>query len=119
MKKSFIVYPSSYRQDEAITAASAKDVAKGLVRVKSSNIWSYMMDIANRKDKTGTLYIQFKGKHGGPGDIYCYYDVPVMLYRKFVGALSKGHFFWMYIRNEFSYSKLTGNKRGLLPNAVN
>ena len=115
----YIVYPKSYILDMPITAASAKDVAMGLVRTQSSNIWAYMIDIADRHDKVGTLYVQFKGKYGGPGDIYCYYDVPVMLYRKWLSAPSKGHFFWMYIRNNFKYSKLTGNKRGVYPNAVN
>lgn len=115
----YVVYPKSYQPECGVFAANAKDVAKGLIRTKSSNIWAFMMDISNRKDKVGTLYIQFKNKYGGPGDVYCYYEVPVMLYRKMVGALSKGHFFWMYIRNNFKYSKLTGNKRGILPNAVN
>jgi hypothetical protein len=115
----FIVYPKSYTPDFPIFSASAREVSQNLMRTKSSNIWGYMMDIADRHDKTGTLYIQFKNKHGGPGDVYCYYDVPIMIYRKFVGALSKGHFFWMYIRNNFKYSKLTGNKRGVYPNAVN
>lgn len=115
----YIVYPKSYVNDCDIFAASARDVAKGMVRTQSSNIWSYMIDIADRHDKIGTLYVQFKGKHGGPDDVYCYYDVPVTLYRKWLSAPSKGHFFWVYIRNAFKYSKLTGNRRGILPNAVN
>lgn len=115
---------SSYQPTLRITkrpimAASARDVAKGLIRTASSNIWAFMIDIASRKDKTGTLYVQFKNKRGGPGDIYCYYDFPVVMYRKWLSATSKGHFFWLYIRNNYKYSKLTGDRRGRLSNAVN
>lgn len=107
----------------AITAAgrpSARDIMKNMVRVKSSNLWSYCIEIKDRHDSTGTLYIQFKGKNGGPsGGLYCYYDFPITLWRKFITAPSSGHFFWKYIRNNFKYSKLDGNKRGVLPNAIN
>lgn len=98
---------------------SSRDIASNLVRVRSSNIWAYGMDIKDRKDKTGTLVIQFKGTNGGPGDIYLYYDVPVKLWREFISAPSKGHFMWMNIRNNFWYSKLTGDKKGKLKNAIN
>lgn len=98
---------------------SSRDITKNLVRVKSSNLWSYGIDIKDRKDKTGNVYVQFKNKNGGPGDIYQYLDVPVNLWRKFLAAPSKGHFLWAYIRNQFSYRKLTGDKRGKLPNAIN
>lgn len=104
----------------AVTAAiSSRDLSKKLQRVKSSNLWSYTFDIKNAKDKFGTLLIQFKGTKGGPGDIYQYFDVPVNLWRRFISAASKGHFFWVYIRNNFNYRKLTGDKRGKLPNAIN
>jgi hypothetical protein len=104
----------------AVTAAiSSRDLSKKLQRVKSSNLWSYAFDIKDRKDKFGTLLIQFKGTKGGPGDIYQYFDVPVNLWRRFISATSKGHFFWVYIRNNFKYRKLTGDKRGKLPNAIN
>lgn len=104
----------------AVTAAiNTKDLTKGMVRCKSSNVWAYNMNIRDRKSPTGDMLMQFKGKNGGPGDIYIYYDVPVRLYRRLHTATSVGHFFWQYIRNAFSYSKLTGNKRGVLPNAIN
>lgn len=103
----------------SILCASSRDLSKNIVRVKSSNVWGYYLDIKNRKDKTGDLIVQFKNKNGGPGDVYLYFDVPVMLYRKWHSATSVGHFFWQYIRNDFKYRKLTGDKRGKLRNAVN
>ena len=80
---------------------------------------TYKINIKRNGDKFGDVYVQFKGKNGGPGDIYVYYDVPVRTYRRWVSAPSKGHYFWQYIRNNFKYSKLTGNKRGKLENAIN
>lgn len=97
---------------------SSRDFSKNLVRVKSSNIWSYGYD-AQIGNKTADLYVQFKGKTGGPGDIYLYFDVPLQIWRKFISAPSKGHFFWKYIRNNYRYRKLTGDKRGKLSNAIN
>lgn len=109
---------SMYRKE--ITAAiSTKDLTKGMVRCKSSNVWGYNINIRDKKSPTGDMLMQFKGKNGGPGDVYIYYDVPVRLYRRMHSAPSKGHFFWVNIRNTFSYAKLTGNKRGVLPNAIN
>ena len=105
---------------QAVTAAiNSRSLSSKLQRVKSSNLWSYAFDVADRKSRFGTLLIQFKGTRGGPGDIYQYYDVPVNLWRRFISANSKGHFFWVYIRNNFQYRKLTGDKRGKLPNAIN
>lgn len=99
---------------------SSRDITQNLVRVKSSNVWSYGVEISNSDVNIGDVYIQFKGKNGGPtGGLYKYYDVPVSLWRKFVSAPSKGHFVWKYLRNNFLYSKLDGDKRGKLPNAVN
>ena len=103
----------------AILAASSKDITKNLVRVRSSNIWAYGINIEKRGDKTGDVVVQFKAKNGGTGDIYMYFDVPVQVYRRWVNSTSKGHYFWVYIRNNYSYRKLTGDKRGKLPNAVN
>lgn len=100
-------------------AISTKEITKNMVRAKSSNIWSYAINVRNAKDSTGDMYIQFKGRDGGPDDIYMYFDVPVKMYRRFITAPSKGHFFWQYIRNNYKYRKLTGSKRGVLPNAVN
>ena len=101
-----------------IFAASAKQIAKNMVRVKSSNVWSYTMDVKSNKDNTGTLYIQYKNKNGGPGDVYCYYNVPVRLWRRFISAPSKGHFVWEFIRNSFLYAKLTGDKKTHLKNGI-
>ena len=108
-------------ENETILAAvSTRELTKNMVRVRSSNLWSVGINIKNRKDKFGDMFIQFKAdKTGGPGDIYQYFDVPVNLYRKFIGTTSLGAFFWRYIRNVFKYRKLTGNRRGVLPNAIN
>lgn len=121
---------SYYKEDQSvfsstgipinITAASnARDLARNLVRVKSSNIWAYGMNLEDRKQKEGTLVVQFKGPQGGPGDIYMYYDVPVVVWRKWLNAASKGNYFWKFIRNNFYYRKMTGDKRGKLKNALN
>lgn len=100
-------------------AISTRDLTKNMVRVKSSNVWGYNINIKSRKDKTGDVVVQFKGKNGGPDDIYIYYDVPIKIFRKWHSAPSKGHYFWKYIRNYYKYSKLTGDKRGKLQNAIN
>lgn len=102
-----------------VCSVSAKDLARQLVRVKSSNLWSTTINVNNTQNNTGDMLIQFKSKNGGPGDIYMYFDVPVIVYRKLQSATSKGHYFWKYIRNNYKYRKLTGNKRGVLPNAIN
>ncbi len=120
----FIKCSSLLEFKEYIRAASnnrsARDITRNLVRVKSSNIWAYAIDIKDRHDKTGTVYVQFKGKNGGPtGGLYCYYDVPITIWRRFISAPSKGHAFWVLIRNNYRYSKLDGDKRGKLRNAVN
>lgn len=100
-------------------AISTRDLSKNLVRVKSSNMWAYTINIKDSKSKTGDVLVQFKGPKGGPGDIYLYYDVPVVVWRKWLSATSKGHYFWVNIRNNYMYRKLTGDKRGKLKNAVN
>lgn len=111
---------TSVKDRKAVFAAiNTKNLAQNLTRVRSSNIWSYGLNLRNRKDKTGDLLVQFKNKNGGAGDVYIYYDVPTMIYRRWQSAPSKGHYFWVYIRNNFKYSKLTGDKRGKLANAVN
>lgn len=97
-----------------------REIANNLVRVKSSNVWAYGVEIKDNDAKVGDVYVQFKGKNGGPdGGLYRYYDVPLNLWRKFISAPSKGHFVHKYLRNNFLYSKLTGDKRGKLKNAVN
>lgn len=108
-----------YTSRSIFARSSSKDASLNLVRVKSSNIWARGIDVAKDGDTTGTLYVQFKGKYGGPGDTYAYYDVPLSTYRRWLVAQSAGHFFWMYIRNNFKYAKLTGDKRGKLANAIN
>lgn len=90
-----------------------------MVRVRSSNIWSYGYNAKSNKSPTGDVYVQFKGKNGGPDDIYVYYDVPMMVYRRWHSAPSKGHYFWRYIRNTYTYAKLTGDRRTKLSNGVN
>lgn len=97
---------------------SSRDATRNLVRVKSSNVWSYGLDIQLGQN-TGDLYVQFKNPSGGPGDVYQYFDFPVKVWKKFITAPSKGHFFWKYVRNNYRYRKLTGDKRGKLPNAIN
>lgn len=97
---------------------NSRQITDRIVRCKSSNIWGYAYDI-QQGENVGTLYIQFKNESGGSGDIYRYYEVPLRVYQRFISAPSKGHLFWQLIRNKFLYSKLTGDKRGKLKNAVN
>lgn len=101
-----------------IYGVSARDITKNLVRVRSSNVWAYGMD-ANPKDDMGTLYIQFKNNTGGPGDVYAYYDVPTIVYRRMIGAPSKGHYFWRYIKGKYLYAKLTGDKKTKQKGGIN
>lgn len=107
-----------YRQ-RVCAAINTRNMAENLVRVKSSNLWSYGMNVKSNRDRTGDVVVQFKSKSGGAGDVYIYYDVPTTVYRRWQSAPSKGHYFWVYLRNNYKYSKLTGDKRGKLPNAVN
>ena len=95
---------------------TTQDFVKKLARVKSSNVWSYAFQ--PKDERTGDMLMQFKRKDGGPGDIYIYYNVPNKLWQRFVAAPSKGHFMWEYIRNVFTYAKLTGDKRTHLPNGI-
>ena len=110
----------SFRQDRHDNSRREKtttqDFVKKLSRVKSSNVWSYAFQ--PKDDKIGDMLTQFKAKNGGPGDIYIYYNVPNKLWRRFVAATSKGGFFWRFIRNVFTYAKLTGDKRTHLPNGI-
>lgn len=107
------------REDDNSTSvfgATTRDFAKKLLRVKSSNVWSYAFQ--PKTEQIGDLLMQFKGDNGGPGDIYIYYDVPSKIWRKLVAAPSKGAFFWRYIRNVAKYAKLTGDRRTKLPNGI-
>lgn len=112
-----IAYTDS--RDAIMAAIKTRDITQNMMKVKSSNIWSYGINIRKFGDKLGDVLTQFKGSQGGPGDIYIYYDVPVDVYRRWQSAPSKGHYFWRYIRNIYKYSKLTGDKRGKLKNAIN
>lgn len=102
----------------AITAAiSSRNITKDMVRVKSSNLWAF--NINTKDGKVGDLYVQFKGRNGGPGEVYVYYNVPMKIYQKFISAPSKGHAFWQYIRGKYTFAKLTGDKRTKLKGGVN
>ena len=95
---------------------TTQDFVTKLAKVKSSNVWAYAFQ---PKDKyVGDMLMQFKGKQGGPGDIYIYYNVPNKIWQRLVAAPSKGHFMWEYIRNIYTYAKLTGDKRTHLPNGI-
>ena len=98
---------------------SSKEITKNLVRVKSSNIWAYCIDLKRPTDKTGNVYVQFKSASGGPEDIYVYFDVPLVIYRRWLGTPSKGHYFWQYIRGKYNFAKLTGDKRTKQKGGVN
>lgn len=111
---------SKYDRDCIFSATSSKEITKNMVKAKpSSNIWSYGINVKTAKDPVGDVVIQFKGKDGGPDDIYIYYDVPVNIYKKFISSPSLGHAFWKFIRNNYTYAKLTGDKRTKLKNGVN
>ena len=49
----------------------------------------------------GNLYVAFK-----PRGMYVYYHVPVMIYRRFLKAPSKGKFLWARIRDVYDFDKL-------------
>lgn len=113
-----VCVPSNKRQIMINAAINTRDITKSMVRTRSSNLWSYTINIDKYGDDIGDVYIQFKNSAGGAGDIYVYYDVPVKVYRKLVSAPSKGHYFWQAIRNKYAYSKLTGDKRTKLSNGI-
>ena len=103
-----------------MAAISAKDITRNMVRVKSSNIWSYTINGRDGQDsKLGDVYVQFKGKYGGPGDVYVFYDVPVKIYRQLLSSNSKGHAFFLIFFGKYSYAKLTGDKRTKRRGGVN
>ena len=119
IKRIEIMFIFNSKQSEYIQCASSKDLLDTLVRVKSSNIYSYGMDVDNIEDNVSDVVVQFKGKNGQPDDIYMYFDVPIIVFRRWVSAPSKGIYFWRYIRNNYKYRKLTGDKRTKLPNGIN
>lgn len=95
---------------------TTRDFVDKLMRVKSSNVWAYAFNPKN--EQVGDMLMQFKGRNGGPGDIYIYYDVPNKVWQRLVAAPSKGHQFWETIRNKYTYAKLTGDKRTKLANGI-
>lgn len=111
-------YDKSDRQ-AIMSAISAKNLTDSMTRVKSSNLWACSINVKDYKSKIGDVYIQFKGKHGGPGDVYVYFDVPAKFYQRMISAPSKGHAFWQYIRGKYKYAKLTGDKRTKQKGGVN
>lgn len=106
-------------KEPILASISARDITKSMVRTKSSNIWSYTINVKSQGDTAGDVYVQFKGPRGGPGDVYVLYDVPIKVYKQFISAPSKGHAYWKLLRNNYYYSKLTGDKKGKLKNAIN
>lgn len=100
-------------------ASNSRVSTRDMIKVDSSNIWGYHMEIPDRRSKVGDLYVQFKSARGGPEDIYVLYGVPVVLFRRFVAAPSKGHFYWQYFRDKYPYAKLTGDKRTKMRGGVN
>ena len=119
MKEIYSMMLCNTQDRDIIMAASARELTENMVRVKSSNLWSIKINVKNMGDDTGDIYIQFKDSKGGPGDVYVFFDVPVKVYQRFVASPSKGHYFHVHIRNKYYYSKLTGDKRGKLKNAIN
>lgn len=114
---SMCMYNTSHR--DIILAASTQELMRNMSRVKSSNVWARGINIKDRKSGVGDVIVQFKGSQGQPGDVYILYDVPVKLYRRWIAAPSAGHFYWVNLRNNFLYSKLTGDKRAKLKNGIN
>ena len=114
---SMCMYDTSHR--DIILAASTQELMRNMSRVKSSNVWARGINIKDRKSGVGDVIVQFKGSQGQPGDVYILYDVPVKLYRKWIAAPSAEHFYWVNLRNNFLYSKLTGDKRAKLKNGIN
>lgn len=114
--QSYTSAPSTSGGSNKRQRTSTRDFADKLSRVRSSNVWAYAF---NPKDEyVGDMLMQFKGTNGGPGDIYIYYDVPTKIWRRLVASPSKGHAFWKLIRNNYTYAKLTGDKRTKLPNGI-
>ena len=110
---------SPMERQSIMAAVSARDITKNMVRVKSSNLWSYTINQRDSQNNVGDMYVQFKGRNGGPGELYVYYDVPMKIYQKFLSAPSKGHALWQYIKGKFTFAKLTGDKRTKQRGGVN
>lgn len=121
IKSAIQIYNIGNHDLTSIMAASKslKEITKQMVRVQSSNVWAITIDIKDRRKNVGDVFAQFKNKNGGAGDIYVYYDVPVNVYRRWITAPSKGHYFWQFLRQNYPYSKLTGDRKTKLPHGIN
>lgn len=64
--------------------------------VRSSNIYSIGYEM-----ETQMLEVEFKN-----GTIYQYSDVPKAVYSEFLGASSKGSYFYYHIRNRYNNQQL-------------
>lgn len=102
-----------------LAAISTRDLTKNMIRVKSSNIWAWMINIKERKDREGDVFIQFKGPKGGGGDIYQFFSVPINVWRRLITSPSAGHAFWVLIRDKYSFRKLTGDKKTKMRGGIN
>ena len=113
MAKGFNRHDNSKR-----TKTSTKDLGDRLQQVNSSNVWAYAFQ--PNDNNFGDMLVQFKGRKGGPGDIYIYYNVPNKIWQKFYVTPSKGRFFWRHIRNnqKIRYAKLTGDRKTHLPHGI-
>lgn len=102
-----------------LASISSRELTKNMVRVRSSNVWAYCINIKDRKDKEGDVLVQFKGPKGGAGDIYIYYGVPLNIWRKILASPSKGHAVWQYLRGKYTYAKLTGDRKTKMRGGIN
>ena len=84
LELSNLMFCKSTDRDSILAAISTRDISKDMVRVKSSNVWSYGINIKEYGDKVGDVYAQFKGANGGPDGLYVFYDVPVSVWRKWL-----------------------------------
>ena len=110
--------PVDYR-DKIEAAKSSRDLANLIQRTRSSNIWGFGFNVTDDTGEgSGDLVMQFREPNGGGGAIYQYFDVPIRLYRNLLRAPSKGAFFWKHIRNNFTYRKLTGDRKTKLAHGI-
>lgn len=77
-----------------------------MVPVKSSNVRSLGYD-----DVNNILFVQFKGYvprrgEARPDSVYKYFNVPVLVYLKFLGAKSKGKFVHWHLGGRYRYLRM-------------
>lgn len=94
-----------YAQDKT-KEKQTKNTPQFISTFQSSNIDAVAYDPEKQQ-----LWVRFKGK-----DVYTYFDVPLMVYRGFWSAPSKGHYFWEKIRKNkhIKYQKLTASLKWIL-----